>query len=210
MSCLSNISLAPHALGLAHLVGTPLYLRQHLLHALFANTLGRVALHDIAELLKAELHVVEVLDGLAQLHRDVGQHRLESSESLTSRAAALGVDGLLRHGIVDEDHQAPIRAVDDRIELAVVTGRNEAQYTAVYVGHALLRELPADVGRDSLDVAHHHVHVGEDIVVHALQDVVRLVLFSGFYLVSVVDETFAQRLYLAYGSLVGKTANDGG
>ena len=64
------------------------------------------------------------------------------------------------------------------------------------------------MGGDSIDVAHHHIHVGEDVVVDALQHIVGLVLFGRFNFVGVVDETLAQRLYFADGPFVGKATHD--
>ena len=169
---------------------------------------SRIALDDIAKLLEAELHVVEVLDGLAQLNRYVGKHCLEVTEGLAGSAAAFGVDGLLRDGIIDEDHQSPIAAFCLDVELAVVFCRDEAQHFPVDVCRALLREFLADVRGDGIDVAHHHIHIGEDVVVDALQHIVRLVLFGSLNFVGVVDESLAKRLNLADGPFVGKLAHD--
>ena len=198
-----------HALSLAHLFSPLLYLGQHLLHLLFLHASGWIALDDVVQLFEAELHVVEVLDGLAELNGYVGQHGLEVAEGAACSTAALRVNGLLGDGVVDEDHETPVSAVvHDGVELVAALGGDEAQHFSVDVCRPLLCKLLADVGSDGINVAHHHINVGEDVVVDALQHIVRLVLFGSLYFVGVVDETFAQRLYLADGPFVGKTAHD--
>ena len=185
-------SFPSHSLGLAHLVGSLLNLGKHVLHALFLHPTSRVALDDVVQLFETELHVVEVLDGLAQLNGNVGKHSLEVAESLACSPTALGIDGLFRDGVVDEDHQAPISAVDYGVELLRIVFRgDETQDSAVDIGSALLQKFLADMGSDGVDVAHHHIDIGKDNVVDALQHVIGFVLLGSFHFVSVVDKAFA-------------------
>ena len=114
---LGQYTLTPHTLGLAHIFGTGIYLTEHLLHLRLADTSHRICLHHFAQLLQAELHVVEVLDGLAQLNRDVCQHGLKVTESLSCSATAFGVHRLLGNSIGYENHNTPILPVDQGIEL---------------------------------------------------------------------------------------------
>ena len=81
---------------------------------------------------------MEVLDGFAQLNGNVGKHSLEVSEGFTGSPTALGIDGLLRDGVGDEDHQAPIVAIDFYIKLSAFLCGNETQDSAVNIGSSLL------------------------------------------------------------------------
>ena len=128
-----------------------------------------VGLHHLAQLRQAELHVVEVLDGLPQRHGQVGQHGLEIAEGQSGGAAALGVHGLLGHRAGNEDHQTPVVAVHLRVEaLRVFLQADEGEHAAVDVVRALLLQLVADMAGDGGDVTHHHIDIGEHMVVDAL------------------------------------------
>ena len=152
---------------------------------------------------------VEVLDGLAQLNWYVGKHCLEVTEGTTCGATAFGIDSLLRDGVVDEDHKTPVCAVvHNGVELVAALCRDEAQDASVDVGCSFCGKLLPNVCGHCVDVAHHHVHIGEDVVVHALQHVVGFVRLGSLNFIGVVDESFAQRLNLADGSFVGKAAYD--
>ena len=57
--------------------------------------------------------------------------------------------------------------------------------------------------RDGDDITHHSRHIGEDIVVFALQDIVRAVTRSGND-IGIVDKSLAQRGYAHNISLKGE------
>ena len=108
---LGQCAFTPHALCLAHLVRPCLYLPEHGLYPGLGNPTSGVCLDHLAQLPEAEFHVVEVLDGLAQLYGYVSQHGLEVSESLACRPAAVRIHGLLGDGVGDEHHHAPVLAI---------------------------------------------------------------------------------------------------
>ena len=168
---LRQLALAAEALGDGHFVGEGEQLvddRLHRSHAPYG-----VAGDDFLELFEAEFHIVEVLDGLAQLYGDVGQHGLEVAEGFAGSLARLGVDGLLRDGVFDEHHQSPRLAVDGGVKFARVGLQgNEGEHLAVDIVLAACLQLLTYVTRDGAYVRHKHLYVGEDVGVDALQDVV--------------------------------------
>ena len=70
-----QFAFAVQAFSLAHLFGTFLQLIEVFFH--FVHSTGGVGSHGISQLLQAELHVVEVRDGLTQFIGNIGQHSLE-------------------------------------------------------------------------------------------------------------------------------------
>ena len=173
------------AFGLAHLVGAFLYFVQEVLH--FLHTSGGIGSHGVAELLQAELHVVEVGNGFAQCVGDIGQHGLEVTESGTCIVRILRIHRLVGFGTGDEYHDAPVAFAVVPVSLAIVGGRQEVEYFTLYIGLSVCFELPADVTGHGVDVGLQHLHILEDGMVDALQDVVGSIVLDGSYFVRVVD-----------------------
>ena len=169
---LGQLALAPHALGLAHLLGVLADEVEKLHHRVLANSSGWVLLDDLAQLLHAELHVVEVGNHLAQLLGDVHQHVLEMAEGVAGEIRILWRHGLVGLGVGYEHHHPPHRAVGlSVVELSAVGGY-KAQHLAVDVCHVGSLQFLAYVACHGGDVVHQHVHVGEDGGVYALKHIV--------------------------------------
>ena len=84
---LGEHALAAHALCLAHIVSAGFEFGNELLHFHLLHASCGVGCHHLAELLEAELHIVEVLDGLSELYGNICEHGLEASEGFAGSAA---------------------------------------------------------------------------------------------------------------------------
>ena len=58
------------------------------------------------------------------------------------------------------------------------------------------------------NIAHHHINIGEDVVVDTLQNVVGSVLLCCYHLVGVVDKSLAKRFYFLHCATDGKLRNN--
>ena len=201
---LGEFALAVEAFSLAHFFGACLEFVNEPLH--LGQTTSLVFGHGLAELLEAELHVVEVLDGFAQLCGDVGEHCLEVAEGFAYDVGAFGCHCGLANGIGDEPHHAPVLFAIEVVVLAVLGGY-EAEHFALKICHAIGLVFGADVVGHGHDVVHQHIHVGEDGVVHVLEHIVGGVAL-GFHFVGGVDESVAKGTNVADVALDFKLRND--
>ena len=186
-----QFALTIQALALAHLLRTVLYLVQIIAH--FLHTAYGIRSHGIAELLQAELHIVEIGNRLAQRIGDVRKHRLEIAESHTGIVRILGIHRLIGLGIGNEHHDAPIVLAVVPVGLSRI-GRNEREHFAFDVVHALLCQLLADMAGDGLDIGLQHLYILENGMIDALQHVVGSICFESSHLIGVIDQPAAQRL----------------
>ena len=60
------------------------------------------------------------------------------------------------------------------------------------------------MGGDGVDVAHHHLYIGKNILVHTLHDVVRRIRLSGLHQEGVIDQACAEGLNFADSATDGK------
>ena len=188
---LCKLSLAVQALALAHLLSAclkfvyePLYL---------SKTAGLVLSHSLAELLQAELHVVEILDSLAKLRGNIGQHCLEVAESLAHNVRSLRSNGCHALCIGNELHYTPVLLAVKMVVFAILC-RNKLQHLACDVVCAGSNKLAMDVFSNCNNVVHEHIHIGENSIVHMLQYIVRSIALC-LYTVSGIDKTIAQGGY---------------
>ena len=145
---------------------------------------------------------MEVGDGLGQrVEREVGQLALEAAESLARQLGRAWGDALLRCGTFDEDVDAPVVALRGTVVELALAGRHKPQHLAVHIGLAGGKQLVADVLRHLLDVTLQPIHILEDVVVDALEEIGFLAGMDGPYDIRVVDVADFQRLRLRY--LVG-------
>ena len=160
----------------------------------FGSPSSPIVANCLTELLKAELHIVEVGNSLAQLDGDICQHILELSEGKTSKVRILGIDHIETLRIGDADHQSPIRFTIEMVVFTFVGGK-ESKHAAVEVFDTLLFQFLANMIGDSDDVVHQHIHIPEDVVVDALQYVVGRVIAFGDDTECVVDVPVPKRLH---------------
>ena len=153
-----------------------------------------IATNCLAELLKAEFHIVEVRNGFAQLDGDICQHILELSEGKAGKVRILGIDHIETLRIGDADHQSPIRFAIEMVVFTFVGGK-ESKHAAVEVFDALLFQFLANMIGDGDDVVHQHIHIPEDVMVNALQHVVGRVIALGDDTECVVDVPVPKRLH---------------
>ena len=151
--------------GLAHFFGPAFYLVQVIGHFLYASRL--VIRYRLTQLAQAELHIMEIGNGLAQLVGNVGQHSFEVTESQTYQFRVLRIDGFTSDSVRDESHNAPIGSSVCPIRLSVF-GRPEVQRLALYVAFSPFFQSLPDVSRDGFDVSLQQVYVLEHVVVDAL------------------------------------------
>ena len=112
-----------------------------------------------------------------------------------SEGAATVVGAVRRHGIDGHrvgniDREAPIAVAVEVIGLASCC-LYEAQHAAVYVGYSFSLQLLAQMVGDCFDVVLQQFHIGEVVVVDALQYVVGLIGFGSRYQEGVVDKPVA-------------------
>ncbi len=154
------------------------------------------------QLAGAQLHIVEVGDGLAQSVGDVGEHRLKIAERLAGEVGIFGVHRLEGVGILYENGDAPVFLAVGPVALAGLSAGEKGEHLAVDV--RIARYLAADVGGGAVDVVLQQIHVLEDGIVDALQYIV--VAAVGLHQKGVVYESVAQRLYFQNVAVYGKTA----
>ena len=165
-------AFAIHPLGLAHLFLIRLDLRHETADLGVCHAAGRVGCDRFAQLTRAQFHVVEIGDGLAQFVGQVGQHRLELSERDAGVTGILGRDSLESQCVTDEHRHAPPLLAVGPVTLARGALRKEVQHLAVDVGFSGRHELFADVPRHAVDVVLQQIHILEDGLVDALQDII--------------------------------------
>ena len=171
----------------------------------FVQTSGGISLYCVVELLQAEFHVMEVRDGFAQrTFRNVGQHGLEVAECLACFVRQLRVDLFVALAVRDEQANAPIAVAVEIIQL-VIFCRKESQHFAVDVAFAFFFQFLTDMRSNDLDVVLQHIHVGENQVVDALQDVFDFAFFVCYFqrIVNVsVSEWFSGNYFLCELELI--------
>lgn len=200
---LGQFSLAIEAFALRHFLCACFDGVHEVLH--FCQASALVGFDGFAQLPEAELHVVEVLDGLAKLDGDVGQPALELSEGLAHDVACLRRHFRHRHGVGDEDHHAPVLFAVKVVVFAILGG-DEAQAFALNVLFSI--KFFADVVGDGYDVAHQHVYVGEDGVVDVLKHIVGSIGLGSGHFVGCVDEAVSERLHFFDSPLDVKLRNN--
>ena len=189
---LGQESCTMEAFAFAHRLGPLLDAVDEVAH--FGSPSSPIVANCLTELLKAELHIVEVGNGFAQLDGDICQHILELSEGKTSKVRILGIDHIEALRIGDANHQSPIRFVVEMVIFTFVCGK-ESKHAAVEVFDALLFQFLANMIGDSDDVVHQHIHIPEDMMVDALQHVVGSVIALGDDAECIVDVPVPKRLY---------------
>ena len=134
---------------------------------------------------------MEVDDGLVQLFRRiVGQHVLELSERARGVIELHRIlDDIIGYGPLDELVDAIVFAVGVEIVGLPVDGRDQIEGLAVRITSLRDDLLSEELGH-ALDVLHDGRGIGEDLLVDALEDIVRL----GVYDVGVVDVPVAVRV----------------
>ena len=205
-NALGEFAFAVEAFALGHLLFTLTDFVEQGFHFGFVDTTGLVFGDGLFELLDAKLDVVEILDRLAELCGQIGEHGLELSEGLADDGGILHVHAALGGGVGDEHHHAPIFLTVVVVVFAVVGG-HETQHLAVDVGRAGGFELLANVAGDFDDVVHQQIDVGEDGHIDVLQHVVGAVAF-GFHGVGGVDEPVAEGMDVTHFALNGEMGYD--
>ena len=165
-----QLTLAEQTLALAHALGVALEEVEDVLHACHAA--HGVFRYNLAQLLHAELHVVEVRNGVAQRLGYVNEHFLEVAKGHTGQVAVLGIDGLKGLSTGNEHHHTPV-AVVGVVEIALaVASLHERKHLTIDVFLAASLEFLADVSGYHVDVMLQQVYIGKNGIVDALQHVV--------------------------------------
>ena len=146
---------------------------------------------------------MEALDGLVQRLVEVRQQGLKASYANTSLICQLGrVGTVVAQRVGNEEAHGPEVALILHVETAVACGYHRERLAQ------RIRNLRLDVRRHGHDVVHHAGHVGKDLMVLALKDIVGGVA-RGAHDKGVVDEALAQRLHRGDLTLKGKTLGNG-
>ena len=137
-----QLALAVQLFGSTHLLSTLEQSIDQLLH--LGNAARLVVGNGIVELLEAELHVMEVRNGLVERLLNIGKHGLELAEALASKIRILRIDNLVSHRIRDEHRDSPVGFT---IEIVGFSGirLDECEDLAVKVGNTCLLELGTDM-----------------------------------------------------------------
>ena len=205
-NALGQLAFAEEAFALGHFLLTLADFVEQGFHGGFVDTAGLVVGHSVIELLNAELDVVEVLDGFAELCGEVGEHGLELGEGFADNGGILHAHAALGGGVGDEHHHAPILFTVVIVVFAIVGG-HETQHLAVNVGRAGCFELLANVAGDFDDVVHQQIDVGEDGHIDVLQHIVGAVAF-GFHCIGGVDQPVAEGVNVTHFALNGEMGYD--
>ena len=205
-NALGQLAFAEEAFALGHFLLTLADFVEQGFHGGFVDTAGLVVGHSVIELLNAELDVVEVLDGFAELCGEVGEHGLELSEGFADNGGILHAHAALGGGVGDEHHHAPILFTVVVIVFAVVGG-HKTQHLAVDIGGAGCFELLANVAGNFDDVVHQQIDVGEDGHIDVLQHIVGAVAF-GFYGIGGVDQPVTEGVDVTHFALNGEMGYD--
>ena len=196
-------ALAVQLLGQTHFVGVGQQLVGYVANV--GESAGFVVGYGLAQLLQAEFHVVEVGDGLHQCLRDVYKVGLEFAEGAACVAGVFRVNDVECQGIGYEGHHAPVVFAVEKVGFRrIFHGGKEMEHAAVNVGGSLGFELAAQVACHGRDVALQSVHVGENMVVYALQHIIGCIGTFGRDLIGVVDQAGAERLYFGYFTFDGE------
>ena len=164
-----QLAFAVEAFSLAHLIAVFLDILDELLHFLHASR--RILLHSFVKLLHAELHVVEIGNGFAQLFGNVCEHGLKLSEFQSHQVRRFRRYGIESQRIGDEFRYAPVMFPVKMVSLSVGS-RNEAKHLPVDFCFVSLFKFLADMSGYTFDVVLKQVHVLKYLVVDALKDVV--------------------------------------
>lgn len=205
-NALGEFAFAVEAFALGHLLFTLTDFVEQGFHLGLLDAAGFVVGDGFFELLDAELDVVEILDRLAELCGQIGEHGLELSEGLADDGGILLAHAALGGGVGDEHHHAPIFLTVVVVVFAVVGG-HKTEHFAVDVGRAGGFELLANVAGDFDDVVHQQIDVGEDGHIDVLQHVVGAVTF-GFHGVGGVDQPVAEGMDVTHFALNGEMGYD--
>ena len=142
---------------------------------------------------------MEVGDRLTQfVERQVGELSLEASEGLSCQFGGSGSDFLLRGRVLDKNIHAPVVALGSLVIEFAVLGGHELKDFAVDVGFASCLEFASDVVGHLPDVLLESLHVLEDVVVDALQEIGFFALVFGANDERVVDKSDFERLRLRH------------
>ena len=129
---------------------------------------------SLAQLTQAQLHVVEIGNGLTQRLVQVRKLLFKVSEGPSAVIAALGCHLVNGQRVSYVDTHAPVVLPVEIPGLARVC-RHKPQYAAVYVFCPLFFQFPAEVTGHRLYIMLQQLHIREDVVVDALQHIVGLV-----------------------------------
>ena len=201
-----QLAFTEETLALAHTFGIMLHLVEDVANT--SHTANGILCHDVAQLLHAELHVVEVGNGITQRFRHADKHLLEVAEGHASQIAVLGVDGLEGLGTRDEHHHAPIAVLGVAIVALSIGSLDEAEHLAVNIFLTTSLQLLADVGCHHVDVMLQEVDIGKNSVVDALQHVVGC-RAKGFHAIGIVDESVAQWAHVSHLAFQQEVRQDG-
>ena len=205
-NALGEFAFAIEAFALGHLLFTLTDFVEQGFHLGLLDAAGFIFGDGFFELLDAELDVVEILDRLAELCGQIGEHGLELGEGLADDGGILHAHAALGGGVGDEHHHAPIFLTVVVVVFAVVGG-HETEHFAVDIGGAGSFELLANVAGDFDDVVHQQIDVGEDGHIDVLQHVVCAVAF-GFHGVGGVDQPVAEGMDVTHFALNGEMGYD--
>ena len=165
---LGELALSVELLLEEHRVSTAVDLSEDVLH--LGDTASGILSDSVAELLQAEGHAVEVLNGLTKTTLgDDGEDFLELAEGGTSVAGGLGGELAHAHALGDEAADAPVvLPIVVVVLLGLLKVGIEVEVLTLCFGVALCFEaLTHRVGYDS-DIALQDFDAGEDEVVHTL------------------------------------------
>ena len=165
---LGELALSVELLLEEHRVSTAVDLSEDILH--FGDTASGILSDSVAELLQAEGHAVEVLNGLTKTTLgDDGEDFLELTEGGTSVAGGLGGELAHAHALGDEAADAPVvLPVVVVVLLGLLEVGEEVEVLTLCFGITFgFEALTHRVGYDS-DIALQDFDAGEDEVVHTL------------------------------------------
>ena len=205
-NALGEFAFAVEALALGHLLFTLTDFVEQGFHLGLLDAAGFIFGDGFFELLDAELDVVEILDRLAELCGQIGEHGLELGEGLADDGGILHAHAALGGGVGDEHHHTPIFLTVVVVVFAVLGG-HKTEHFAVDIGGAGGFELLANVAGDFDDVVHQQIDVGEDGYIDVLQHVVCAVAF-GFHGVGGVDQPVAEGMDVTHFALNGEMGYD--
>ena len=153
--------------------------------------------HGLPQLLHAELHVVEIGDGLTQLLRKVGQHGFKLAELHAHQIGRFRCHGLQRLRFGNEHADTPVMFPVEIISFPF-GGRQEVKHLAVDVGFVCLFQLLPDVAGHAFNIMLKQFHILENLMVDTLQDVVELFRICCLHLISPVYQARRQRNNFPY------------
>ena len=192
---LGELALSVELLLEEHRVSTAVDLGEDILH--FGDTASSILSDSVAELLQAEEHAVEVLDGLTKTTLgDDGEDFLELTEGGTSIVGCLGGKLAHAHALGDEAADTPVvLPIMVVVLLGFLEVGEEVEVLTLCFGIPFgFEALTHRVGYDG-DIALQDFDTGEDQVVHTLQDPAWCPLAVRDD-IGIVDVSIAKRLHL--------------